>query len=278
MFAVTSCAGEPNLGSTGHDTGLEPTMSLGRSCLLSDKCLHRLNKQDRIYETKFPQKLLVWFCDLLIAPAEPSPVFSPNERCQTAAGSWYTFTGKKWSENVFRLTECRTCPLWNTKWRAQPCTILFFSSCSYNVWSQYASLFIPASAWSAVGPQMQKPSGGGTAANILTWSHECCRLVTHFDMSSWLHVVENKCHRLPEAQTKRNNLKIQIQNNLVKILFHGFFFWLTHNRFIQIYKYNFRFCWPSFKTGQLSAWSYTTRQFVTGWLVFVTRTVRPCCC
>lgn len=124
----------------------------------------------------------------------------------------------------------------------------FFFSCSFNVWSQYASMSKTASARSAVEYEMHKPCGFDCL--LIFWHRpkaEIGGVLPPDDSLTLSHYFIVESHGLLKPQTKSNNLMNRIPNNLLKIPFHGYFvFWLTHNRFIQMYKYNFRFCWPSF--------------------------------
>lgn len=122
---------------------LEPRMSLGRSCLLSDKCLHRLNKQDRMRVTKLSQKLVVWFCDLSVAAAKPFPFLVQTKDAKQLLVPGTCLPKKK---NDLRMclvfAECRTCRL-NKMWRTQTCAILFFRPSSFNVWCKNLLVWLP---------------------------------------------------------------------------------------------------------------------------------------
>lgn len=167
---------------------------------------------------------MVWFCDLLIAPAEPFRCFQSKPKIPSSC--WflvrvYQKKKKKRSENVFTFPKC-----WKKSEGLRHARyFFFFFSCSFNVWSQYASMSKTASAWSAVEYEMHKPCGFDC---LLIFRHrpkaEIGGVLPPDDSLTWSHYFIVESHGLLKPQTKSNNLMNRIQNNWLKIPFHGYFF------------------------------------------------------
>lgn len=168
---------------------------------------------------------MVWFCDLLIAPAEPFRCFQSKPKIPSSCWFLVRVYQKKKKKKDPRM--CLVFQNAEKKWRTQACAILcfcFFFSCSFNVWSQYASMSKTASAWSAVEYEMHKPCGFNCL--LIFWQRpkaEIGGVLPPDDSLTWSHYFIVESHGLLKPQTKSNNLMNRIQNNWLKIPFHGYF-------------------------------------------------------